>query len=51
VTWDHFLPDVTLASALYGVSDGRPKGRLKDPGGVTPRDAVTGYKLGWVPLS
>ena len=43
VSWAHFVPDVTLASAVYGVGDGRL--------GVTPRDAVLGYKVGWVPLS
>lgn len=43
VSWAHFRPDVTLASALLGVGDGRL--------GVTPRDSVTGYKIGWVPLS
>lgn len=41
IAWDHFKPDVVLATALYGTGDGRT--------GITPRDAVLGYKLGWVP--
>lgn len=54
VGWDHFKPEVVLASALYGVSDGAKRDPLKgflDSGGVTPRDAVLGYKVGWVPFS
>lgn len=43
VGWQHFRSDVVLATALYGVGDGRR--------GVIPRDAVIGYKLGWVPYS
>lgn len=43
VGWDHFHPDVVLASALLAAGDGEL--------GVTPRDAVAGYKLGWVPSS
>lgn len=40
VGWNHFFPEVVLASALYGTGDGRL--------GVMPRDPVTGYKVGWV---
>lgn len=43
VGWEHFRPDVVLATALYGVGDGAL--------GVMPRDAVDGYKKGWVPYS
>lgn len=43
VEWKHFRPEVVLASALYGEGDGCS--------GVTPRDSVTGYVHGWVPLS
>lgn len=42
VGWEHFKPDVVLATALYGTGDGLM--------GVTPRDAVRGYKVGWVPV-
>jgi hypothetical protein len=56
IGWNHWRPDVVLASALYGVGDGMSEhvrssefrsGRY----GVTPRDAVTGYKVGWVSYS
>jgi hypothetical protein len=43
ISWDRWNPDVVLASALYGTGDGSK--------GVMPRDAVLGYKKGWVPLS
>lgn len=53
VGWIHFHDDVVLASALYGTGDGAvgPCGRRSEPLGVTPRDAVIGYKKGWVPFS
>lgn len=54
VSWGNFRPDVTLASALYGVPSGTqngPVGSRKGPGGIIPRDSVAGYKLGWVPSS
>jgi hypothetical protein len=56
IGWDHWRPDVVLATALYGIGDGTPK-HVKCPesrsglGGVTPRDSVTGYKVSWVPYS
>lgn len=57
VGWEHFKPDVVLASALYGVGSDterdhftRPRERI-DSGGVIPRDSVLGYKVGWVPRS
>lgn len=43
VSWRNFKPDVILASAVYGVPEGN--------GGVIPRDAVMGYKIGWVAYS
>lgn len=43
VGWQHFRPDVVLASATLGIGDGAK--------GVTPRDAVLSYRLGWVPYS
>jgi hypothetical protein len=54
VPWRHFRPEVILASALYGVQSGdsfREKREPFDSLGVTPRDAVMGYKLGWTPSS
>lgn len=43
VSWGHYDPLTVLTCALLGVGDG-----LR---GVTPRNAVTGFKLGWVALS
>jgi hypothetical protein len=43
VGWQHFRPTVTLATALYGVGDGRR--------GVLPRGCVTGYAERWVSYS
>lgn len=43
IPWSHWKGEVQLATALYGDGDGKL--------GVTPRDAVLGYKLGWVPLT
>lgn len=42
ISWANWKPEVVLAAACYGTGDGRR--------GVTPRDAVSGYKIGWVPL-
>lgn len=56
IDWNHWRPDVVLASALYGIGDGGSE-HIKAPErrsgryGVTPRDAVTGYKVGWVSFS
>lgn len=41
ISWSHWKPDVQLAAALYGTGSGST--------GITPRDAVIGYKVGWVP--
>lgn len=43
VRWGHYDPSVVLTCALLRYGDGRK--------GITPRDAVTGYKLGWVAYS
>ncbi len=41
--WDHWRPEVILASALYGVGDGIL--------GISPREPPLSYKVKWVPLS
>lgn len=58
VAWDHFRPEVVLASACYGIGDGRKKFTsgdteeiLFDSGGVTPRNPIVSYKQGWVTFS
>lgn len=55
VGWEHFWPDVQLACALYGTGSGTPwrtgLARQPDAQGLTPRDAVTGHKKGWVSYS
>jgi len=61
IGWKHFDASVVLASALYGVDSGAPSSIRTAAGnnatsahsleGVTPRDAVLGYKVGWVPFS
>ncbi len=59
VSWKYFRSDVALASALYGVPSGcQPRSIRPDCtvprwslGGVTPRDSVVGYKVGWVAFS
>lgn len=43
VKYSLFDPRVVLASATYGCGNRRE--------GVIPRDAVRGYKIGWVPFS
>lgn len=37
--WRHWKPDIVFQSAMLGL----------DSTGITPRGAVTGWKLGWVP--
>lgn len=52
VSWRNFRPDVVLAAATYGLSSGLPTGRpWSVHAGISPRDAVTGFKVGWVPYS
>lgn len=43
VSWQNFKPDVILASAVYGMP--------WSGGGIIPRSAVAGYKIGWVASS
>jgi hypothetical protein len=53
--WEHWKPHTILASALYGIGDGRgesiktPLGNSKNPGGVSFRDNVSGFRLKWIP--
>jgi hypothetical protein len=49
IGWEHFRPEVVLATALYGIGDER--GGKHPVKGIDPRDNVIGYKLGWVPRS
>lgn len=53
VSFGHFKPDVVLACALYGTGNvGTPeKGRVPDHEGVTPRDAIKSYRVGWMTYS
>lgn len=53
VRWEHFTPDVILASATYGLASGSQTrdGTRWSSAGVTPRSAVLGYKIGWVAFS
>lgn len=44
VSYGLFHPDVVLACATYGLGGGLV-------GGVTPRDSVLSYKVGWTPFS
>lgn len=43
VSWKHFKPDVVLASAVYGVGDGKL--------GVIPRNPLLSHHIGWVARS
>jgi hypothetical protein len=55
--WEHFRPDVVLATAVYGLGDGRRRVSGPDShdhfdsGGVIPRKPILSYKLGWVTMS
>lgn len=58
VGWQHFSAPVVLATALYTAGDATSSMRYAPVGGpkpsdrgVTPRKAVLGYKVGWVPRS
>jgi len=51
ISWDHWKPSVVLASAVYGVGDGKSSSRQNDSGGVTPRDPSLSFRLAWVPSS
>lgn len=51
ISWQNFRSDVVLAAATYGTSSGSPTGVPWGRGGIIPRDAVRGYKVGWVAYS
>lgn len=65
VAWSHFDPGVVLACAVYGTGSGVKSRiipwdgvspypevkRFDDQGGITPRDSVIGYRVGWTPYS
>lgn len=53
VKWSVFDMDVQLAGLLYspGSYGTFPSIFSQKPPGVTPRDSVLGYKVGWVPYS
>lgn len=59
IDWNNWKPDVVLAAAVYGHDSGsrdampneRPPSRRELAGGVTPRNGVTGYKIGWAAFS
>lgn len=55
IPWKYWLPDVVLATILFGIGDERGgrdrQGQIRPELGVTPRDAVAGFKVGWVPFS
>lgn len=56
IRWSHWKPNVVLASAVYGVSDGSSgsvtaQDRKIFSDGVVPRGAVTGYTYGWAAFS
>lgn len=52
VGWENWKPDVVLAAALYGVGDTVVGDFEKRTSlGVTPRGAVLGYRVAWVPHS
>ncbi len=55
IGWAHWKPEVVLAAACYGVGNpDRTIDSLKDrwfsTKGIIPRNGVTGYKVGWVPI-
>jgi len=49
IDWKYWSGEVVLAAALYGSGDER--GGNFPVRGYTPRDAVLGHKVGWVPYS
>jgi len=50
VPWTHFNSHTKLAYALY-TAGSRPFPGADPNDGVTPRDAVSGFRTGWVPYS
>lgn len=57
IAWEHFRPDVILATATYGLSSGGEKSAVTgtrlpwNQSGVTPRNPKIEYKVGWVARS
>lgn len=54
IPWSHWRPEVTLASALYGVGEGfkaRKSHEYDGRVGVTPRDSPFSYAVKWIPCS
>jgi hypothetical protein len=51
LSWGHWQPSVILASALYGVGDGKPPPFGGGGVGVIPRDPPRKHKVTWVPFS
>jgi len=49
--WEHWYPEVVLASALYGAGDKNAKRALHGSLGVTPRDSPFSMAVKWVPSS
>lgn len=49
IAWEHWSDDVVLATACY-MPINEPGGAIV-PKGLSPRNSVQGYKLGWVPFS
>ncbi len=49
--WEHWSPDVVLASAVYGVGDGKPHPFTGGSVGITPRDPFIKFRLSWAPCS
>lgn len=51
VRWEGFSYDVQFAAALYLAGKGIEKSTRLPNGNLTPRDPVTGYKVGWIAYS
>jgi hypothetical protein len=51
LSWSHWSADVVLASAVYGVGDGKPHPFTGGTVGVTPRDPFMENRLSWAPCS
>lgn len=51
VRWEGFGAGAQMAAALYLAGAGRLRPTRNFDGSLTPRDPVTGYKIGWTPRS
>nr|URG15703.1 MAG: RNA dependent RNA polymerase [Leviviridae sp.] len=51
LSWGNWCSEVVLASALYGVGDGKPHPFSGGSVGVIPRDPPLSYRVKWVPSS